>query len=107
MKFITVIKKEKIRSDLIIVHSCCAHFQKRILFTIHNKFSKYSKSKCFILECMGILIQCDTYILDDLDYCYEKFITILLTSCSKDMTVLLTSTNFTLLSINIIIMYAR
>lgn len=80
--YTTLNKKEKIDSNLIIVHSCCAHFQKRISSTIHNKFSKYSKSKNLILECMGILIHCDT--LDNLDYCYEKFMTILLTSCSKE-----------------------
>jgi len=31
---------------------------------------------------MGILIHCDT--LDNLDYCYEQFMTILLTLCSLE-----------------------
>ncbi|XP_029173298.1 uncharacterized protein LOC114942159 [Nylanderia fulva] len=80
--YITLNKKEIIRSNLIVVHSCCAHFQKRISSTISNKFSKSIKNKSLILECMGILIHCNT--LDDLDYCYEKFMIILLTSSNKE-----------------------
>lgn len=80
--YVALGKKENIRSNLIVVHSCCAHFQKRVSSTIHKKFSKYIKTKNFLLECMGILIHCDT--LNDLDYCYEQFMIVLLTPCSKE-----------------------
>lgn len=71
--YIILSKKENIRSNLIVVHSCCAHFQKRISSSISNKFAKYVQNKSLILECMGILIHCNT--LEDLDFCYEKFMT--------------------------------
>lgn len=80
--YIALNKKENLRSNLIVVHNCCAHFQKRVSSTIHKKFPKYLKIKSLILECMGILIHCDT--LNDLDYCYEQFMTLLLTSCSTE-----------------------
>jgi len=64
-------------SNLIIVYICCAHFKKRILSTIYKKFPKYVKNKSLLLECMGVLI----HTLDYLNYCYEQFMTILLTSC--------------------------
>lgn len=43
--YITIQKKEQIRSNLIVVHSCCAHFQKRISSSIHKKFSKHVTNK--------------------------------------------------------------
>lgn len=80
--YVTLNQKMELRTDSIVVHSCCAHFQKRVPSTIHNKFPKYIKNKNIILECMGILIHCST--IHDLDYCYEKFMTILLTKSSKE-----------------------
>lgn len=80
--YIALNKKENLRSNLIVVHNCCAHFQKRISSTIHKKFPKYLKIKSLILECMGILIHCNT--LNDLDYYYEQFMILLLTSCSTE-----------------------
>lgn len=35
--YITLLKKRQIRSNLIIVRSCCAHFQKRISSNIPIK----------------------------------------------------------------------
>lgn len=79
--YLTISKKDNLRPDLIVVHSCCAHFQKRVSCTIHKQFFKYLKIKNLILECMGTLIHCDS--LDDLDFIYEQFMTILLTFSSE------------------------
>lgn len=87
--YIALNKKKNLRSNLIIVHivvhiskkkvlSIISIIHKKYISIIHKKFSKYLKIKSLILECMGILIHCDT--LNDLD-CYDQFM-ILLTSCS-------------------------
>jgi len=72
--------RENVSFTHVVVHSCCAHFQKRVSNTVHKKFPNYKNHKNLILECIGILIHCDT--LDNLDYCYEQFMTMLLISCS-------------------------
>jgi len=61
---------------LLIVHTCCAHFMKRVSSYIHKKFPKCIGIKTFVLECLAIMLM-STEILE-LDEIFKEFITILL-----------------------------
>lgn len=75
----TYLTKETYPSfDFIVVHSCCAHFQKRVSTNMHKKFTKNLHAKNLILECVGLMIHCRT--IDALDQVFERFMTVLLTT---------------------------
>jgi len=61
---------------LLIVHTCCAHFMKRVTSYIHKKFPKCIDIKTFVLECLAIMLM-STEILE-LDEIFKEFINILL-----------------------------
>jgi len=63
-------------NTLLIVHTCCAHFMKRVSSYIHKKFPKCIGIKTFVLECLAIMLM-STEILE-LGETFKEFITILL-----------------------------
>ncbi|EFN77632.1 120.7 kDa protein in NOF-FB transposable element, partial [Harpegnathos saltator] len=69
-------KGTPIEDTLLIVHTCCAHFMKRVSSYIQKKFPKCIEIKTFLLECVAIMLMSTQFIL--LDEIFEEFITILL-----------------------------
>lgn len=66
-----------IEDTFLIVHTCCAHFMKRVSSYMQKKFSKYIEMKTFVLECVAVMLM-STQLLE-LDKIFEEFMIILLT----------------------------
>ena len=65
-----------------IIHSCCAHMEKRGKETVRRKFNRYMGNVDFFLDCLARMILSD--VLEELDIIYEAFITTLLTTSCEE-----------------------
>lgn len=69
--------KKKIRSDLVILITCCAHFLKRVAKNVDKKFNITEDMRTFVLNCVSMMILCRT--MDEVNEIYSIFMRILLT----------------------------
>jgi len=79
--YLNVNEGTQIEDTFLIVHTCCAHFMKRVSSYMHTKFSKYIEIKTFVLECVAVMLM-STELLE-LDEIFEEFMTILLTPSAE------------------------
>ena len=75
-------KELPIDNTLLIVHTCCAHFMKRMSSYMHKKFPKCIEIKAFLFKCIAAMLM-STKILQ-LDKIFKEFITVLLTRNVKE-----------------------